>query len=63
MPSDSIEPRTAQEEALWRVLEMMKKDCEDQVDEFDNELNRVKEELGMRGPKQRHRTRQKWRTK
>ena len=33
-----------QEEALWTVLEMMEKECEDRVVDLDNELARVESE-------------------
>lgn len=41
---ESLESKSAQEEALRTVLEMMEKDCEDRVAELDAELARVEVE-------------------
>ena len=41
---EALESKSAQEEALRTVLEMMEKDCEDRVAELDAELARVEEE-------------------
>mmetsp|Transcript_13637 Transcript_13637/g.29499 ORF Transcript_13637/g.29499 Transcript_13637/m.29499 type:complete len:1595 (+) Transcript_13637:323-5107(+) len=41
---EAVESKAAQEEALRTVLEMMEKDCEDRVAEFDAELARVEAE-------------------
>jgi hypothetical protein len=41
---EALESKSAQEEALRTVLEMMEKDCEDRVAELDAELARVESE-------------------